>query len=213
MNKKKISLILSVLLVVGGGTGYAATSKTVQATYKTFKYAVEGYGIQSVTKEQPVVINGQVYIPVNAVKEALKTNVTVDNKSATINFGEKREETPITKEPIRYAYGSGLTQDSSSVRNEKVIRLIGSVNSITLNPNGKYQKLALDVRALDAETTIEFKDGDTHQQISKELLSKEIGGTQVEVNIAGVKKLEIHAETVYSTQNSDTIIYPSSHYK
>lgn len=218
MNKKRIGLILCAVLLVGGTTTYAASSKVVQATYKSFQYKVNGYALKATTKTQPVVINNKVYIPIDLATEALKTNITADTKTGTINFGEKLNQVPIFNEQIDYPFGSGLTKDASLTNtdgnnNKEVIRMIKSVNRIDLKPNGKYQTLVLNIKAMSADSSIEFKDGETFRRLKTSLFSPSDGVAQVEVNIAGINKIEVSTETVSVTQNSDTIIYPSSYYK
>ncbi|WP_322906174.1 hypothetical protein [Paenibacillus campi] len=218
MSKLKTIALLSAALLLGGTSTYAASSSTVQGIFKSFKYNVNGYAMKTTAKSQPIVINNMVYIPIDVASEALDTAITADTKTGVINFGEKLDQVPLLSEPIEYAFGSGLTKDAVFVNsdgnaNKQVIRLTRSANRIDLTPAGKYQKLVLDIRAMNADSIISFVNGDTHKSLQKVIFSKANGVTEVEINLAGINKLEISAQAIAAAERSDTIIYPSSYYK
>lgn len=220
MKKKNLVLMLTAMMLVGGTTTYAASSKTVQATVANFKYTVNGFNFAPSNSTKPVTINGQTYIPASVVKEALKTNVTVDAKSGKINFGEKLAETPIMNEKIDYAYRSALVKDSkyttaSSADYKEVILLKETAYArVSFFPNNKYQTLVLNLITLDNDAKIVVKDEKTKEKLKTVIINKADGVSQLEIDVTGKTEVSIESQEVLDPfQDTDVVIFPNSYYK
>ncbi|MBD7971276.1 hypothetical protein H9647_24740 [Paenibacillus sp. Sa2BVA9] len=87
MKLKKATILLSVFLLFGSSVAFAANTQTVKATISNLKYTLNGKNWAAKTTAKPVVINGTTYLPIGVVKEATKTNITVDSKTGKINIG------------------------------------------------------------------------------------------------------------------------------
>lgn len=218
MKKKNLVLMLAAMMLVGGTTTYAASSKTVQATVANFKYTVNGFNFSPSNSTKPVTINGQTYIPASVVKEALKTNVTVDAKSGKINFGEKLAETPIMNEKISYDFGVALTKDGKFLsgdgkENKEVILFNDSVNRITLYPNNKYQTVVLNIQAIEDDLEVEIEDAKNSEPMRKEFVKVADGISQVEFSVVGKQSVYVRVSPVELKSKTNVVIYPSSYYK
>jgi|GEM_PF-3519267 len=218
MRFKKTGLLLLAFLMVGGTGAYAATkSKTVQATVSNFKYALNGSNWTPQSKTQPVVINGQTYIPVSLAKEATKTNITVDSKSGKMSFGEKLAKTPLDKEKMVYHTGNyaALTRDSKYTEGKnKEVSLINNLGYIEYFPQGKYQTMILDLKLFDGSGKIILKDLETGDQLQT-LFLEEGKIEQVEVNVTNIsgKGIRLSMEAESYSKGTALVVLPTSHYK
>ncbi|RAW13585.1 hypothetical protein DC345_19785 [Paenibacillus taichungensis] len=217
MKFKKTGLLLLAFLMVGGTGAYAASkSKTVQATISNFKYVLNGSNWTPQSKTEPVVINGQTYIPVSLAKEATKTNITVDAKSGKMSFGEKLAKTPFDKERIYYfSTYAGLSRDSKYTENKyKEVVTIKNLGHIVLYPNSKYQTLVLDLKLADGSGQILLKDEDTGEHI-KSLFLEEGKQESVEINVTSIsnKGVRLYMEADDFSKGTVLVVQPTSHYK
>lgn len=202
MQKRKIVLAMTALLMLGGTAVYA-TAPQIKGTIQNFKYVLNGKSWTHSGK--PILVNGQYYLPVSTVKEATKTNITIDKAKGTVNIGENLKATPILNEQIKY-YNAALSRDSQYTdKFKEVILTKGSLPSVYLFPQSKYQTLVLDVRAIQEDVTIILKNKDNREEL-KSLFIPQGKPEQIEINITGIKELEVEVR-------GNAVIYPTSHYK
>ncbi|MPY20551.1 stalk domain-containing protein [Paenibacillus glucanolyticus] len=202
MQKRKIVLAMTALLMLGGTAVYAAAPQ-IKGTIQNFKYVLNGKSWTHSGK--PILVNGQYYLPVSTVKEATKTNITIDKAKGTVNIGENLKATPILNEQIKY-YNAALSRDSQYTdKFKEVILTKGSLPSVYLFPQSKYQTLVLDVRAIQEDVTIILKNKDNREEL-KSLFIPQDKPEQIEINITGIKELEVEVR-------GNAVIYPTSHYK
>ncbi|ANA81721.1 hypothetical protein C7121_27190 [Paenibacillus glucanolyticus] len=202
MQKRKIVLAMTALLMLGGTAVYAAAPQ-IKGTIQNFKYVLNGKSWTHSGK--PILVNGQYYLPVSTVKEATKTNITIDKAKGTVNIGENLKATPILNEQIKY-YNAALSRDSQYTdKFKEVILTKGSLPSVYLFPQSKYQTLVLDVRAIQEDVTIILKNKDNREEL-KSLFIPQGKPEQIEINITGIKELEVEVR-------GNAVIYPTSHYK
>jgi len=202
MKKRKVILAMTALLMLGGTAVYAAAPQ-IKGTIQNFKYVLNGKAWSHSGK--PILVNGQYYLPVSTIKEATKTNITIDKAKGTVHIGENLKETPILSEQVKY-YDAALSRDDAYTGDFKeVILTKGSVPSIYLHPQGKYQKLVLDICAIEKDATIVIKNKDTNEELKSLFVSQDIT-EQIELNITGIKQVEVEVK-------GRAVVYPTSHYK
>lgn len=202
MKKRKIVIAMTALLMLGGTAVYAAAPQ-IKGTIQNFKYVLNGKAWSNSGK--PILVNGQYYLPVNTVKEATKTNITIDKAKGTVHIGEKLKETPILNDQVKY-YNAALTRDNAYTGDFKeVILTKGSLPSVYLFPEGKYQTLVLDICAIEKDATIVIKNKDTKEELKSLFVSQDIT-EKIEINITGMKQVEVEVQ-------GNAVVYPSSHYK
>ncbi|KOP64344.1 hypothetical protein AMS62_03035 [Bacillus sp. FJAT-18019] len=206
MKKRKIVIAMTALLMLGGTAVYAAAPQ-IKGTIQNFKYVLNGKAWSNSGK--PILVNGQYYLPVNTVKEATKTNITIDKAKGTVHIGEKLKETPILNEEVNY-YNAALTRDDAFTGDFKEVILAKKAysSSIYLKPGANYQSLVLDVSAIDKDSTIIIKNRDKKEELKSLFVSKETQ-EQIELNISGMKEVEVIVEA----NGGNVVIYPTSHYK
>ncbi|KZS47771.1 hypothetical protein AWU65_18500 [Paenibacillus glucanolyticus] len=120
-------------------------------------------------------------------------------------LGKKLLITPILNEQIKY-YNAALSRDTQYTdKFKEVILTKGSLPSVYLFPQSKYQTLVLDVRAIQEDVTIILKNKDNREEL-KSLFIPQDKPEQIEINIAGIKELEVEVR-------GNAVIYPTSHYK
>lgn len=209
MKAKKVGLLLTAFLLVGGTAAYAATTIT-------FKYVVNGYAWTPKTTAKPIVSNGTTYLPVGLVKEATGVNITVD-ATGKVQFGEKLDKVPILKEKTEAGYDAAISTNSKYTNIDgkdykEVILATGTTLSCEyyLKPAGKYQTLSLDLKALDAGGKVTFKNVDTKEELKSIFVSTD-DITHVEFNITDVKNIKAHFYN--GTDDSSILILPTSFYK
>lgn len=202
MQKRKIVLAMTALLMLGGTAVYAAAPQ-IKGTIQNFKYVLNGKSWAHSGK--PILVNGQYYLPVSTIKEATKTNITIDKAKGTVNIGENLKATPILNEQTKY-YNAALSRDSQYTdKFKEVILTKGSLPSVYLFPQAKYQTLVLDVRAIQEDVTIIIKNKDKREEL-KSLFIPLDKPEQIEINITGIKEVEVEIK-------GNAVIYPTSHYK
>lgn len=207
MKAKKIGLLLTAFLLIGGTTAYAATTIT-------YKYVVNGYAWTPKTTAKPIVSNGTTYLPVGLVKEATGVNITVDT-TGKIQIGEKLNQVPILNENIVYNYKTALTKDPKFTNvdgkeyKQSILFKEAYGNIVDFNANEKYQKLSLDVQAFEKTAKVTIRDKDTKEELGAYFAEVDAGVTNFEVNITGHKNIRVVADS----SGGDVVIYPSSYYK
>lgn len=230
---KRVVIAMSAMLLVGAPAVYAASAQVVKGTVLAYDYIVNNTkSITVAAKTKPIIVNGKTYLPVDMVKEATKTNVTVDAKKSTVTFGEKGTKTPLQKVSPNYDdFHNSNSKEYTTIGNEKYDEVLVRTHDfgnarIRFSPQGGYQTLHLEVAALD-DFSLRDKDIDNLLRIStftvvdldteKELNSYEVnvkdGVLSFDTNIAGVKRLEIkvHFSSHYRPQAD--VILPTSYFK
>lgn len=155
-------------------------------------------------------------MPVRAVSDLLGVTVNFDGKTNTIQLGEQTEGVSIaqgfdsnyhTKDPSVTVYDG---KDYKGVHFDNGSGTRGS--SFMLYPEGKYQKLYLQVAAIGKDIQdLKVQDGDTDTVLKKQDVKMEDGLVTIEVDIAGVKELFVHM----NVKNGGSVFIPltSSYYK
>ncbi|WP_138494880.1 hypothetical protein [Paenibacillus pinistramenti] len=144
----------------------------------------------------PITYNGTTYLPIKAVSTILKTAVSYEPQTNTVFLGEKLEGVSIakgfssdwhTQDPQVTVY-QGKDYKDVFFNNYASTRSAGFI----LEPEGKYQKLELQMAAIGADISeVTIKDTDTDVVLKKVPLPVSDGLKTVEVNIAGSKNLYV----------------------
>lgn len=152
----------------------------------------------------PITYNGKTYLPVRAVGDIMGIAVSYDPKTATVELGEKAEGVSIakgfdgsyhTKDPALTTYLGKDYKDAYFDNNVDSRR--GS--SFMLYPEGKYQKLILQVAAVGEDIKEIFvQDADSDAKLKIDSVAVKDGLKTLEVDIGGAKKLFIHADLGYN---------------
>ncbi|MGM1047896.1 MAG: stalk domain-containing protein [Bacillota bacterium] len=202
MKKKRVALAICALFMLGGTAVYAA-SPQIKGTIQNFKYLLNGKSWNQ--SDKPILVNGQYYLPVSVVKEATKTNVTIDKAKGTVHIGENLKETPILSNQVTY-YNAFLTRDKTYTSNFKeVVITKGSLPSVYLYPEAKYQTLVLDIMAIEEDAIVVINNQDKSEEMKSLLIPKD-SKEQIEINITGIKRLDVAIK-------GKVVVYPTSHYK
>lgn len=103
-------------------------------------------------------------------------------------------------------YDAALTRDDAYTGGFKeVILTKGSLPSVYLFPQGKYQTLVLDICAIEKNATVVIKNKDTKEELKSLFVSQDIT-EKIEINITGMKQVEVEVK-------GKAVVYPTSHYK
>lgn len=231
--KKKLVIAISALLLVGAPATYAASSTIVKGTVLAYNYIVNhAKSTTAAAKTKPIVVGGKTYLPIDMVKEATQTNVTIDAKNSTVTFGEKETKTPLQKVSPDYEdFHNSKSKEYTTIGNKKYDEVLVRTHDfgnakMRFSPQGGYQTLHLEVVALD-DFKLRDKDIDDLLRIStftivdldteKELNSYEVnvkdGVLSFDTNIAGVKRLEIKAHYSSLFRPQADVILPTSYFK
>ncbi|WP_160036959.1 stalk domain-containing protein [Paenibacillus sp. An7] len=217
MELKRITVLLSAFLLLGSSVAFAANTQTVKATVSNLKYTLNGKNWTAKTTAKPVVINGTTYLPVGVVKEATKTNITVDSKTGKINIGEKGVKTPFQQVSFDYDYFSNTRNKShTNIEGKEYKEVLYTKFSAFAHdystPDKKYQTLHLDLFA--PKETVEitvFEDLIDDRSLGN--ISVEPGKvTSLEVNVTDVKKIMISLKN-FDNGEHEFVILPTSYYK
>ncbi len=223
MHKKLAVSLISVAMLGCLGTGVYAGSnlKEIKAYLNTgMKFKVDGQPVQLTNSSgaviTPITYDNNTYLPVRAVSNLLGVNVNFDGKTNTIELGEQTEGVSIakgfdsgyhTKDPNMTVYNG---EDYKDVFFDNGSGARGS--SFMLYPEGKYQKLYIQVAAI-GEDLKEFtiQDSDTDTVLKQQDVRVEDGLVTIEANIAGVKSLYVRGDA----QRGGSVFIPltTSYYK
>ncbi|UQZ36274.1 hypothetical protein C2I18_23755 [Paenibacillus sp. PK3_47] len=224
MKKKMIAALTTFALLGGMGTGvYAGANLQEIKAYLNpgIKFKVDGKPVQLQNSSgaviSPISYNNTTYLPVRSVSDLLGVTVNFDAAANTILLGEQTEGVSIaagfkdtsyrTKDPAKTVYKD---KDYKDVYFDNGSGTRGS--SFMLYPNKKYQKLYIQVAAIGQDIEEFFvNDSDTDAELVGKSIAVEDGLTTIEVNIAGVSSLFVHAKVV----NGGSMFIPltTSYYK
>ncbi|MFX3636028.1 MAG: stalk domain-containing protein [Candidatus Pristimantibacillus sp.] len=147
----------------------------------------------------PITYNGSTYLPVRAISKALGVAIEYDNKTSTIFLGEKSEGVSIaagfddsfrTKDPQLTSY-KGKDYKDVYFNNSDGNRSSGFM----LYPEGKYQKLYLQVAAVGEDIEEFFvQDNATNAKLEIDTIDVAEGLKTFEIDISGVETLFIHSD-------------------
>ncbi|KAB8127036.1 copper amine oxidase [Gracilibacillus oryzae] len=218
VGKKAVVGIATATMVLGFATGVGANSLLEKITaYKNhgINFQVDG---QDWTPKDPsgndltaITYSGSTYLPVRSVGEAFDVGVNWNDSTQTVSLGETDKDLSIMDlKVVKDHYAVSKTVDSNVTVQNGVnyesgfhIKEINSAEKeFTLGPNGSYQHANFKVFDLGSEKgiTVTFKDGDvTLKEVDVTANGK---GVDVDINIGGVKELEIIFES--KTLGSDS---------
>ncbi|OWR28318.1 hypothetical protein CDO73_18760 [Saccharibacillus sp. O23] len=222
--KKKLLIAMSVMLLVGAPATYAASSTIVKGTTLAYHYLVGNVkSTSAASKTLPVVINGKTYLPVDMIKEGTKVNVTVDEKSKTVSFGEKNAKVPLENVKPKYEdFHNTKDEAFTQIDNQSFPQVLARTNpyagfaSIYFSPQGAYQTLHLEVAAVDEkERVASFTvfNADTNEELSSFQLSTKDGIQFFDTNITGIKKIKVQSYYETSERPKADLILPTSYFR
>ena len=223
MKLKKVGIITIAALLLGSTVAFAASNE-VKGTISSLKYKLNGFDWSpSANSAEPVVINGQQYVPVSVVTEATKINITVDKATNTIQIGEKQKTVPLFTEKSLFKNNIGYSKNAAYINfkgmNYKEVlaapNIFGSADG-ALYPNKKYQTLVIDSYTLGYKAEIHFVNKATKEELKTILLQPDTGVTSTEINVAGVSEIAFEVVSLESHSNkkgADVVILPTSYYK
>jgi len=205
--KKKLAaaaVALSLFAATSAGV-YAGANMTQIKAYLNagLKFKVDGKPVQlrdgSGNTLVPITYNNTTYLPVRSVADLLNVGVDFDQKSGTVQIGEKSEGVSIaegfdsmyhTKNPSKTTYNG---KDYKDVYFDNVTDKRSS--SFMLYPKKKYNKLYLQVAAVGKDIeTIVFRDSDKDTELKQTAVAMNDGLVTIEVDIGGVNSLYISAD-------------------
>ncbi|GGD83199.1 stalk domain-containing protein [Paenibacillus nasutitermitis] len=205
--KKKVAaaaVALSLFAATSAGV-YAGANMTQIKAYLNagLKFKVDGKPVQlrdgNGNTLVPITYNNTTYLPVRSVADVLNVAVDFDQKSGTIQFGEKSEGVSIaegfdsmyhTKDSSKTTYNG---KDYKDVYFDNATSSRGS--SFMLYPKKKYNKLYLQVAAVGKDIEkISIKDTDTDTELKQTAVAMNDGLVTIEVDIGGVGSIFFHAD-------------------
>ncbi|WP_282937332.1 stalk domain-containing protein [Paenibacillus sp. RC67] len=205
MNKKVVAMVLGTSLMLNAGAlAFAATNLEEIKAYLNhdLKVKVDGKPVQLQDEQgkvvEPITYEGNTYLPVRAIANALGVGVDYDSSSSTVLLGVKAEGVAVSTEKFDNTYLSKDKNDTTYKGTDYKEVLINkeSAGSFILSPNKKYSKLSLQVAALGKDIeSIEIKDTDSFATLKKESVSINDGLKTIEVDIAGYKDIYVNIET------------------
>ncbi|WP_248930595.1 stalk domain-containing protein [Paenibacillus hamazuiensis] len=203
-NKKLAASIVGLSLLVGAGAGaYAGANLQEIKAYLNadLKVRVNGSVVQLNDQQGsailPITYEGNTYLPVRAVANALQVAVDYDAANQEVILGEKVNGTPLNAEKFNdYTYTKDPTQTTYKNKDYKEAYYYhdGSGGpTLIITPDKKYQTLHLKIAALDKDLTdIKIKDLDSNALLKDVgTISPNDGLKDIEVNIGNVKTVTI----------------------
>jgi len=226
MKKIWIASIVGASLLVGASAGvYAGANLEEIKAYLNHDLKVKVNGVQAQLKDEqgnavlPITYEGNTYLPVRAVAGALKVAVDYDAATATVLLGEKVEGVSIAGED--YDAGNYLTSDPSrTTYKDKDYKEVlynkarsdteDGAGSFMLVPDKKYQKLYLQVAALDQDAEVSIYESGSLKLLKETKVLAQDGMATIEADIGGIS--EIYVE-VHSKGGGFVIPLSTSYYK
>ncbi|CAG7648144.1 stalk domain-containing protein [Paenibacillus allorhizosphaerae] len=223
MNRKTIiasALVLSSVFTMGAFTGVMADSNLKEITaYINQSMNIKLQGNQFVPKDSdgnklsPIIYNGDSYLPVRSLSQALGVSVNYDEKTSTIMLGEHEGK---GEKLVKFRVGSSSTAVSSrdadilSIHGERINEGFYSLKPHDILPstmnfrlNAKYQKLSFRVGVVGSAATIVVSDQKNKVELKKFTVSESDQLKQVEISTIGdVDYLDIH---IYGTTDSKRV--------
>lgn len=225
MNKKAMAGLLAAAMLFGAAGGaYAGTSLKEIKAYLNYGIQFKVNGVAWQPKDtkgqnmQAITYQGNTYLPVRAVGEALKVAVGYDQASQTVLLGEQTDGTPITSDKYELSVFATLTKEKAKTVvngvDQKEVFYVEQINSaekgFTIYPNKKYQKLVLKAAAVKDDATLRVLNGSS-ELIAEKLTAGE-DARELKIDIDGAEKLEIKFAGTVDT-NGFGVVLASSHYK
>ncbi|MEK8127271.1 stalk domain-containing protein [Paenibacillus filicis] len=205
MKKKVVASILGAsLLLNAGALALAATNLEEIKAYLNhdLKVKVDGKPVQLQDEQgkvvEPITYEGNTYLPVRAIANALGVGVDYDAASSTVLLGVKADGVAVSSESFDNVYLSKDKNDTTYKGKDYQEVLINkdSNGSFTLYPKKKFTKLYLQVAALGSDIEeIQIKDSDSFALLKKDTVSINDGLKTIEVDIAGAESLYINITT------------------
>lgn len=221
-NKVTVALIASAMLGCLGTGVYAGSNLQEIKAYLNpgIKFKVDGQPVQLTNSSgaviTPIIYDNNTYLPVRSISNLLGVTVNFDGKSNTIELGEQTEGVSIakgfdssyhTKDPKVTIYNG---KDYKDVFFDNGSGSRGS--SFMLYPEGKYQKLYIQVAAIGEDLKdFTVQDSDTDTVLKQQDVRVEDGLVTIEVDISGVKALYVRGDA----QRGGSVFIPltTSYYK
>ncbi|MFC5700725.1 stalk domain-containing protein [Cohnella faecalis] len=195
MKKKWAAAAISaaLFLCTGAGAYAGANLQEIKAYLNSgIKIKVDGKPVKLQDAQGnpviPITYNNTTYLPVRAVSDALKIAVDWDGSTSTVLLGEKVDGVSIdTGEQLSIHTTLDPTFTTYNGKNYKAAITYQGNDSIVLYPKKKYQKLYLQIAAIDKDVDIEFKDSDTFRTLKETTTIKANSGLNtIEVDIGGI---------------------------
>ncbi len=206
MKKKWMLTGAAAIFLVSSSAGvYAgAQLKEIKAYLDSgMKFQMDGKPFQPVNDKgavmAPISYNNSTYLPVRAISNALGVAVSYDSATHTVILGEKTEGVSIaggfrdhlrTKDPDLTGY------NGKDYKDVFLNNLSGNRSaSFMLYPEGKYQKLYLQVAAIGQDIEEFFvQDSDSDVKLEIDSVSISEGLKTFEIDISGIDTLYVHAK-------------------
>ncbi|OPH50020.1 hypothetical protein BC351_36615 [Paenibacillus ferrarius] len=221
--KKTIVSIIGISMLFGAGVGaYANANLQEIKAYLNNDIKVKVNGKVATLLDQqgnvvtPITYDGSTYLPARAIANSLSVAVDYDAATNSVLFGEKVEGTPVNavqsfalsiKDPTLTKYKN---KDYVEVFN---ITSDNGGSNFTFEPNKKFQKLYLQVAAVDTEIKLIIQDA-AGKQIQHDNVKVEDGLKTIEVNVAEEKEVTIFYEFVNPGKNAGMFVpLTTSYYK
>lgn len=219
--KKRLVFILAGLLLLSSAIFAASFRKNITVDYMGIKLVVDGREVvmgndMAGNKIEPFAYEGTTYLPVRAITEALGKTVQWDEATNTVFIGDG-EITPAQGSAVDLLeITSPFSIDHASVKSNYSLAAVEYKNAINFksylykqghanfNLEGKYTNLTAKLGSDQEGTTIRFDfiaDGRLLQ--SYDVISGQLP-IDVNLNVSGVRLLEIKYEVTSKNNDSDT---------
>jgi hypothetical protein len=205
MKKKFIVTGAAAIFLISTSVGIYAGSNLQQIKAflnPSMKFQVNGKPFQPQNDKgavlAPISYNGSTYLPVRAISKALGVAIEYNNQSNTIFLGEKGVGVSIaegfggnfrTKDPQLTSY-NGKDYKDVFFNNATGSRSSG----FTLYPKGKYQKLYIQVAAVEKDIESFFVQDQDDVKLKIDTIDVTEGLKTFEIDISGVESLYVHSE-------------------
>jgi hypothetical protein len=223
MNKKTIfvsTLIISTVFTVGAFTGATAEAKLKEITaFINQSMNIKLNGKQFIpsdsegNKLNPIIYNGDSYLPVRSLSQALGVPVKYDDSTSTIMLGEQEG-----KEEQLQSFRAGGSSSVVTSRDADILSIHGETinegfyaikphdilpSTLNFRLNAKYQKLSFRVGVIGSPATIVVSDQKTKIELKKFTVNESDKFKQVDISTIGdVDYLDIQ---IYGTMDSKRV--------
>lgn len=205
MNKKSTiatTLILSSVFTIGTFTGsYAETNLKEIAAYINNSINIKLNGNQFVPTDSegnrlsPIIYNGDSYLPVRSLSQALGVPVKYDESTSTIMLGEQEGK---GEKLVNFRVGESSTvitsrdSDILSIHGETINEGFYSLKTHDIMPstrhfrlNEKYQKLSFRVGVVGSPATIIVSDQKNKVELKKFTMNESDKFKQIDISTIG----------------------------
>ncbi|WP_020614921.1 stalk domain-containing protein [Paenibacillus daejeonensis] len=206
MKKKIVSVVAGVTVLVGvfGAGVYASPHLQEIRAYLNSELKIRVNGqIQQLNDSSghnvlPITYNGTTYLPVRAVSDVLNINVHYDQAAKEVVLGERLEGVALVEERIHQTQlrTTDPAHTTYGGRNYgEVIYSPAGTNVFTTfyEPRGKYQKIYIQVAALDKDIeSVEISDHEEKLVLKRHgLITPQDGLVTIEADITGTQTLVV----------------------